>query len=128
MNDTLCTLADIADGCAMAVQVDDNTQYVVVRRGSDAWAYLNRCPHFSIPLDFEPGVFCTYDANTLMCAHHSAMFRFEDGLCVDGPCQGAALTKVDVVVLDGHVVRRPCGQADAAGPRPVTAPAIGNPP
>jgi nitrite reductase/ring-hydroxylating ferredoxin subunit len=28
-----------------------------------------------------------------MCAHHSAMFRFEDGLCVDGPCQGASLIR-----------------------------------
>ena len=32
-----------------------------------------------------------------MCAHHSAMFRFEDGVCIDGPCQGAALTPVPFV-------------------------------
>lgn len=101
----LCMLDDITDGGAVAVQVDDKTQYIVLRRGNAAWAYLNRCPHFSIPLDFEPGVFCTYDSNMLMCAHHSAMFRFEDGLCVDGPCEGAALTRIDVFVSEGRVLR-----------------------
>ena len=40
--------------------------------------------------------FWAYDAELLMCAHHSAMFRFEDGLCIDGPCQGAALTPVAI--------------------------------
>jgi nitrite reductase/ring-hydroxylating ferredoxin subunit len=103
---TLCTLDEIADGGAIAVQADATTQCIVVRRGDEAWAYLNRCPHFSIPLDFEPGVFCTYDATMLMCAHHSAMFRFEDGVCVDGPCQGAALTQIDVIVTGGRVLRR----------------------
>jgi len=40
-----------------------------------------------------------------MCAHHSALFRFDDGLCIDGPCAGAALEAVPVEVdLDAWVV------------------------
>jgi nitrite reductase/ring-hydroxylating ferredoxin subunit len=39
----------------------------------------------------------------LMCAHHSAMFRFEDGLCIDGPCQGAALMAVAIRIEHGQV-------------------------
>lgn len=105
LQQALCAIDDIPDGGAIAVSVDPKIQCIVLRRGGDAWAYLNRCPHFSIPLDFEPGEFCTYDATHLMCAHHSAMFRFEDGHCVDGPCEGAALTKIDVVVRDGRVLR-----------------------
>lgn len=101
----LCRLDEIPDGGAIAVPLDPMTQCIVLRRGGEAWAYVNRCPHFSIPLDFEPGEFCTYDATHLMCAHHSAMFRFEDGQCVDGPCEGAALTKIDVLVRDGRVLR-----------------------
>ena len=102
----LCALDEIPDGGARDVEVDPKTHYVVIRRGNDVWAYLNRCPHFSIPLDFEPGVFCTYDASMLMCAHHSAMFRFEDGHCVDGPCEGSALTKIEIEVEDGIVYQR----------------------
>jgi nitrite reductase/ring-hydroxylating ferredoxin subunit len=38
-----------------------------------------------------------------MCAHHSAMFRFEDGACVDGPCLGARLTAVPIRIENGMV-------------------------
>jgi nitrite reductase/ring-hydroxylating ferredoxin subunit len=103
----LCSLDDIPDGGALQIDPGEPTHYVLLRRGHEVWAYLNRCPHFSIPLDFEPGVFCTYDASLLMCAHHSAMFRFEDGHCVDGPCAGAALTAVMIEVSGQEVYRRP---------------------
>jgi nitrite reductase/ring-hydroxylating ferredoxin subunit len=59
---------------------------MVLRRGENARAYRNVCPHFSIPLNYEPNTFCAYGNEPLMCAHHSAMFRFEDGVCVNGPC------------------------------------------
>ncbi len=64
---------------------------------------VNRCPHFSLPLDFEPGEFSTYDGRILMCAHHSAMFRFEDGVCVEGPCAGHRLDPVEVRISDDTV-------------------------
>jgi nitrite reductase/ring-hydroxylating ferredoxin subunit len=102
----LCALDDIPDGGALEIPLREvNGQVggqasgpgiVVLRRGDDAWAYRNVCPHFSIPLNYEPNTFWAYDAELLMCAHHSAMFRFEDGMCVDGPCEGAALTPVPI--------------------------------
>lgn len=96
----LCPLDDIPDGGGRQVSRDDagEVAIVVLRRGDRAWAYRNVCPHFSIPLNYEPDTFWTYDGEHLMCAHHSAMFRFEDGVCVDGPCLGAALTRVPVRV------------------------------
>ncbi|MGA7812726.1 Rieske (2Fe-2S) protein [Caballeronia sp.] len=94
----LCTLDDISDGGAIEIAAGATGApgIVVVRRGDDAWAYRNVCPHFSIRLNYEVNTFCTYDAQILMCAHHSAMFRFEDGVCIDGPCQGSALTAIAV--------------------------------
>ncbi|PRX36938.1 nitrite reductase/ring-hydroxylating ferredoxin subunit [Paraburkholderia sp. BL18I3N2] len=94
----LCTLDDIPDGGALEIPADraGAPGIVVLRRGDDAWAYRNMCPHFSIPLNYEPNTFWAYDAELLMCAHHSAMFRFEDGACVDGPCEGASLTPVEI--------------------------------
>ncbi|CDF84634.1 Conserved hypothetical protein [Pseudomonas knackmussii B13] len=90
----LCALEEIPDGGAKSLELaldGERLALVAVRRGSEAWLYRNRCPHFSVPLDFRSGEFCTYGRQWLMCAHHSAMFRFEDGLCVDGPCTGAHL-------------------------------------
>nr|WP_244106148.1 Rieske (2Fe-2S) protein [Paraburkholderia phenazinium] len=37
-------------------------------------------------------------AQVLMCAHHSALFRFEDGHCIEGPCAGANLDAIQVAV------------------------------
>jgi nitrite reductase/ring-hydroxylating ferredoxin subunit len=52
--------------------------------GQKVWAYLTHCPHFSLPLDFEPGNVSCYCAQVLMCAHHSALFRFGDEQCIGG--------------------------------------------
>jgi nitrite reductase/ring-hydroxylating ferredoxin subunit len=77
---------------------------IVLRRGKSVWGYVNRCPHFSVELDFEPGEFATYDGKVLICAHHSALFRFEDGYCIEGPCQGQRLDRVALRVQGGRVI------------------------
>lgn len=106
---TLCRLEDIADGGALGLPGHQQlypSGLVAVRQGRDVWVYINRCPHFSVPLNYHPQRFCTYQGSLLMCAHHSAMFRFKDGACIDGPCKGAHLVPVvvrrvgDRVVLD----------------------------
>ncbi|CAN0620880.1 Rieske domain-containing protein [Burkholderia multivorans] len=95
----LCRLDEVPDGGARVIDASQvDVPVVIVRRGGDVWAYENRCPHFSVPLDFEPGSVSCYRSRVLMCAHHSALFRFEDGHCIEGPCAGARLDarKVDV--------------------------------
>jgi nitrite reductase/ring-hydroxylating ferredoxin subunit len=95
----LCSLDDIPDSSGL----EASASILVLRRGDDAWAYRNVCPHFSIPLNYEPNTFWTYDGQLLMCAHHSAMFRFEDGACIDGPCLGASLTSVPIRIEGRNV-------------------------
>ncbi|KKB61736.1 4-nitrocatechol monooxygenase [Robbsia andropogonis] len=94
------------DGGARIINEDsDGRALVVLRRGQQVWAYVNRCPHFSIPLDFEPGKVLCYRSQVVMCAHHSALFRFEDGRCIEGPCEGATLEAIPVEVdTSGWVV------------------------
>jgi nitrite reductase/ring-hydroxylating ferredoxin subunit len=104
---TLCAVADVPDGGARVVERGGEKTIVVVRRGEHVWAYVNRCPHFSVPLDFEPGEIACYRGQVLMCAHHSALFRFEDGHCIEGPCAGAGLDAVQVVVADGFIALTP---------------------
>ena len=116
MERLLCMLDDIPDG--QAIEIAD-PPVVLVRRGDDAWAYRNRCPHFSIPLNYEPDTFWTYDAELVMCAHHSAMFRFEDGVCVDGPCEGARLTSVAIRIDGRRILVGDDARADAQQEAPV---------
>lgn len=104
----LCLLEEVPDGGARVIDaVRTGVSIVVLRRGEHAWAYVNRCPHFSVPLDFEPGTISCYRAQVLMCAHHSALFRFEDGYCIEGPCAGATLDALTVGVdVSGWVMLR----------------------
>ena len=66
----------------------------IVRRREKVWGYVNRCPHFPVPLNVHSDTFVTADSTFIMCAHHAARFRYADGHCVDGPCKGAALDPV----------------------------------
>jgi len=69
----------------------ENFKVLLLRQGDRVWAYQNLCPHFSLPLNFHPQTFVTLD-DLVMCSHHTAFFRFEDGACVDGPCGNVGLT------------------------------------
>lgn len=110
----LCLLADIPDGGSLTVEIDAQP-VILLRRGEAVWGYLNRCPHFSVTLNAAHGAVLTYEAQVLMCAHHSALFRFEDGLCIEGPCQGAALDPQPLRVAVGRVYAG-CGMLqDPAG-------------
>jgi nitrite reductase/ring-hydroxylating ferredoxin subunit len=79
---------------------------VLFRVGDGVRAYVNECPHVRIPYHFSQDVFCVHEIEgrrDLLCAHHAAMFRLDDGHCYDGPCKGERLEPVDVVVQGGTV-------------------------
>ena len=55
------------------------------------YAYVNRCPHVGITLDWVDNRFFTVDERYLMCANHGAVFEPPTGECIWGPCVGASL-------------------------------------
>jgi len=59
-------------------------------------AYLNQCPHTGIELNWMPGRFMDTDNLFIQCSTHGALFKPRDGECIAGPCQGDALTALDV--------------------------------
>jgi nitrite reductase/ring-hydroxylating ferredoxin subunit len=77
------------------------TGVIVLRDGDRVTAYVNRCPHFSIPLD--SGTRVTVFEAYVLCSHHYAAFRMSDGYCVEGPCAGGALTPVAIAVTNGRI-------------------------
>ena len=96
---TLCLFDDIADPGARGFEVkgpDGDLDVIVVRLGSEVRGYLNRCPHQGTPLETFPDRFLTRDGSLLVCSTHGARFRLEDGLCVEGPCEGKCLAPVVV--------------------------------
>ncbi|MGQ0579372.1 MAG: Rieske (2Fe-2S) protein [Betaproteobacteria bacterium] len=102
----LCALKEIAEGGKEVAFGTGHEAFrvLLLRTGAGVVAYHNCCPHFSLPLNYEPDVFHIFDGEDLMCAHHTAMFKIATGECFDGPCAGASLTAVPVVVAGGTVV------------------------
>lgn len=70
------------------------------------YAYLNRCAHVPIELDWQRGRFFDMTGHYLICAGHGAHFEVRDGRCAMGPCKGARLHAVDVFERDGAVFVR----------------------
>jgi nitrite reductase/ring-hydroxylating ferredoxin subunit len=94
----LCAVADVSERGKEIVfgEGKDAFRIVLFRVGQRVLAYHSCCPHFSLPLNYEPHLFHVLDGAVLMCAHHTAMFRLEDGECFDGPCSGARLTPINL--------------------------------
>jgi len=103
----LCTLAEIPEQGAKEIVFGegyDSFRVLLLRTGTEIRAYRNCCPHFRVPLNYEPGIFHILDGKVLICAHHGAMYRIADGVCFDGPCEGASLLRIPVATIDGRVV------------------------
>ncbi len=56
-----------------------------------ARAYLNRCSHVPVELDWQPGKFFDDTGIYLICATHGAMYEADTGACIAGPCRGQTL-------------------------------------
>ena len=108
MDQILCRIGDVVDGDARAFDSVDRrlnpTGLFVVRRGTQAYCYVNDCPHLHITLDFLPGRFMNKDAGLIQCSNHGARFEIENGKCVWGPCRGDALTSLPIEIVNGTVI------------------------
>jgi nitrite reductase/ring-hydroxylating ferredoxin subunit len=79
----------------------------VVRHAGQVHAYLNRCAHVPIALDWFEGEFFESGKQYLMCSTHGALYAPESGACVGGPCRGGRLRPIAVRELDGRVSWQP---------------------
>ncbi len=61
-------------------------------------AYVNRCCHISLTMDWVDNQFFTEDKRYLICANHGATYEPTTGECIWGPCFGAFLQNVPLEV------------------------------
>jgi nitrite reductase/ring-hydroxylating ferredoxin subunit len=86
---------------------DEDTTGFVIRYNSVARAYVNRCAHVPIELDWTEGDFFGSDGHYLMCSTHGAMYAPESGQCLGGPCKGGRLRSIMVIEKDNQVFWQP---------------------
>lgn len=96
-------LVDSGDGVRFEVPWGEETvPAFAVRYDGQVHAYLNRCAHMPMELDWKPGRFFDAEGLLLVCSTHGAMYAPDTGACLGGPCTGA-LARLDVKERDGAV-------------------------
>jgi nitrite reductase/ring-hydroxylating ferredoxin subunit len=107
MSIALCELDSLdVDRGTRGIEIEHQGHHlsiVLVRVDDQVYAYLNRCPHTGVELNWLPDQFLDLDRSFLQCATHDARFRIEDGLCVAGPCVGDSLEPLKVEIRNSTV-------------------------
>ena len=67
-------------------------------------AYVNRCRHVPMSLDWVENRFFTADGRFVQCATHGAYYRPETGECVAGPPCGRTLIRVPLRIEGTTIV------------------------
>jgi nitrite reductase/ring-hydroxylating ferredoxin subunit len=75
--------------------------------GGELHAYVNRCRHVPMSLDWVENQFFTEDGRFVQCATHGAYYRPETGECVAGPPCGRTLHRIPLR-LKGPTVLAGC--------------------
>ncbi len=99
----IISIDELAEGEAKGFEVGENS-YLLVRRNGELFAYINRCPHRGVRLEWQPDQFLDYEKQFIQCSTHGALFTIETGLCVAGPCPGKRLESIPVKVEAGRVL------------------------
>jgi nitrite reductase/ring-hydroxylating ferredoxin subunit len=102
----LCASVDLRDG-GTAVGFDvlyqgQTCRAFAIRYNGQAHAYLNRCTHVPMELDYQPDRVFDSTGHWLICATHGATYRPDTGRCSGGPCRGG-LVKIAMEEHDGVV-------------------------
>jgi len=79
----------------------------VVNHNGELYAYVNRCCHVPMTMDWIDNQFLTEDKQFIQCATHGACYVPETGECISGPPFGKFLTRVVLHVEGETVVAEP---------------------
>lgn len=95
----------LADGSATLLELpvpeadtDPPFRYLLLRSGTTVSAYVNRCAHFGVPLAARQDLLIFQPHTSLTCNVHYARYRWSDGACAGGECEGVGLLRIPVQV------------------------------
>jgi nitrite reductase/ring-hydroxylating ferredoxin subunit len=89
------------------------TECFIVNYEGQLYAYVNRCRHVPMTMDWIDNQFLTEDGRYILCATHGAAFEPESGECVFGPPCGKFLARVPLSIDNDRVIaHRPLEEED----------------
>jgi nitrite reductase/ring-hydroxylating ferredoxin subunit len=97
-------LRDAGDGVRFEIEYfGEKAPAFAVRHRGRVYAYLNRCAHVAMELDWREGQFFDLDGRDLICSTHGAVYAAASGHCRGGPCDGKPLVRLRVEERDGRI-------------------------
>jgi nitrite reductase/ring-hydroxylating ferredoxin subunit len=107
----ICASAEVAEGGAgfrfSIPRYGKDEPAFAVRFQGRVYAYINRCGHVPVELDWQHGEFFDTSKLYLICATHGALYSPESGHCLGGRCNGKGLEPVSVIERNGAVYLTP---------------------
>jgi len=81
----------------------------VINFAGELHAYVNRCRHVPMPMDWVDNQFFAEEGRYLMCQTHNAYYEPASGECIAGPPSacGKFLYRVPIEISDGVIYARP---------------------
>ena len=101
-------LAEVPEGYAREYRFGRGLsafRMIVARHRGLVHAYLNLCPHMSLPLNDFADTHITADGQLLVCTRHFAQFDMQTGVCVAGACLGSELDRIAIHVDEDHNIK-----------------------
>lgn len=91
----LCQSGDLLDaGKAVSFDVvygGQTCRAFAIRFNGKVYAYLNRCAHVAMEMDYQPDEFFDDSKRWLICSTHGALYAPDTGRCASGPCRGGLI-------------------------------------
>jgi nitrite reductase/ring-hydroxylating ferredoxin subunit len=112
----------LADGQATLLALDTGGgaeqpfRLLLLRSGLAVHAFVNRCAHFGVPLAARQEHLIQTPLVSLTCNVHYARYRWADGVCEWGDCEGESLIPVPLDVDRDGTIR--IGMHPTEAPRP----------
>ena len=106
MTITLCHTNEISDPGSKSFEFKqgrENISLFVVHKDGSFNAYINRCPHTGVNLEWQQDQFLDMDNMYIQCSTHDALFEIDSGECVAGPCVGDSLQAVELIIEDDQI-------------------------
>ncbi|HQR03190.1 MAG: Rieske 2Fe-2S domain-containing protein [Proteobacteria bacterium] len=98
------SLCDGGDGFRFEIERHGRKEPAfAIRHHGRVYAYLNRCSHVPVEIDWQPGKFFDHSGLYLICATHGALYAPESGACLGGRCGGRGLSPLRISEHDGQV-------------------------
>lgn len=118
----LCTWQGLTDGQPTLQELDTGGgpgqpfRLMLLRSGTQVTALVNRCAHFGVPLAAKQAQLIFKPHTSITCNVHYARYRWADGVCESGECEGESLIPVPLeqdeqgllrIGSVGHPVQQP---------------------